>query len=311
MLLSQVGIGGVMKTPEFLLMISVPAIILASLIEAFLLSRREKVDWRELGLSLLNFIVRNVALIALPLSVATPIFELAWRFRLTTIAVDNWLAVALLFFGQEFFYYWFHRASHRIRWFWINHAVHHSPNHLNLSASYRSFIFGHVFGDAIFFVPLVWIGFPPRAVLLTLTFNLLYQTWIHVTWIPKLGPLEWIFNTPSAHRVHHAVNVEYLDANYGGVLTIFDRLFGTYIEEREDLPCRYGLVHPQTSRNPLRVEFDQWRGLMIDLFRARKIGHIFGFLAKPPGWRPDGPGETTEELRRRAGTGAPMSHAAE
>ena len=168
-----------------------------------------------------------------------------------------------------------------------------------------SFIFGHVFGDAIFFVPLVWIGFPPRAVLLTLTLNLLYQTWIHVTWIPKLGPLEWIFNTPSAHRVHHAVNIEYLDANYGGVLTIFDRLFGTYVEEREDLPCRYGLVHPQTSHNPLRVEFDQWPGLMIDLFRARKIADILGFLAKPPGWRPDGPGETTEELRRRARTGSP------
>jgi sterol desaturase/sphingolipid hydroxylase (fatty acid hydroxylase superfamily) len=284
---------------KILFFIIVPATVVASLIEAWILSRSEPFNWRALGVSLTNFIVRNVVLIALPLSIATPIFRLAWEYRLTTIDIHSWRAIALLFVGEEFFYYWFHRASHRIRWFWANHSVHHSPNELNLSASYRSAIFGKLAGEGVFFAPLVWFGFSPDVVLGAVALSLVYQTWIHVTWIPKLGWLELVFNTPSAHRVHHAANIDYLDANFGGVTVIFDRLFGTYIAERADLPCRYGLVHPQTSHNWLRVEFDQWRGLFIDLMRARSLRAFLGFLAMPPGWRPDGPGETTADLRSR------------
>jgi sterol desaturase/sphingolipid hydroxylase (fatty acid hydroxylase superfamily) len=289
-----------MQFGRFLVLVVIPATIIASLIEAWFLSRHEAFDWKALGISLLNFIVRNMVNIAIPLSLATPFFRLAWEHRLATIDLNSWQAVALLFLGEEFCYYWFHRASHRIRWFWANHSVHHSPNQLNLSASYRSAILGKLFGESIFFVPLVWFGFPPRAVLIILALNLVYQTWVHVTWIPKLGPLEWVLNTPSPHRVHHAANVEYLDANYGGVLIIFDRLFGTYIAEREDLPCRYGWVHAQTSYNPLRVEFDQWRSLLGDAFRAKRLAHFVGVLLMPPGWSPDSDGETTEDLRRRA-----------
>ena len=160
---------------------------------------------------------------------------------------------------------------------------------MNLSASYRSAVFGKLAGDAVFFVPLVWLGFHPKAVLAALALNLLYQTWVHVTWVPRLGWLEWILNTPSAHRVHHAANPEYLDANFGGVLIVFDRLFGTYIEERDDLPCRYGLVDPETSRNPLQVEFGRWRELFLDLLHARSVKAFFGHLLMPPGWRPGTP----------------------
>jgi len=283
-----------------LFLVILPSIVLASLIEAWILSRRGAFDWRELGVSLINFVARNIVLVALPLSIANPVFRFAWEHRLTTINVGSWQTLAPLFVGQEFCYYWFHRASHRIRWFWTNHAVHHSSNQLNLAASYRSAVFGKLAGEGIFFVPLVWLGFPPNLVLLMLALNLVYQTWVHVTWIPKLGWLEFILNTASAHRVHHAANVEYLDANYGGVLIVFDRLFGTYVEERADVPCRYGLVHPQTSHNWLRVEFDQWRALFKDLLAARSLRAFLGLLMLPPGWRPDGPGETTEELRRRS-----------
>ncbi|HEY9067200.1 MAG TPA: sterol desaturase family protein, partial [Burkholderiaceae bacterium] len=107
-------------------------------------------------------------------------------------------------------------------------------------------------------------------------------------------------NTPSAHRVHHASNLEYLDGNYGGVLIVFDRLFGTYIAERPDTPCRFGLVKPMTSYNLLVVEFDQWRALWRDLRSAGSLREAWGYLIKPPGWRPDGRGETTEDLRRGA-----------
>jgi sterol desaturase/sphingolipid hydroxylase (fatty acid hydroxylase superfamily) len=287
-----------MELGRLLVIAVLPATVVASLAEAWVLCRYEDFDWKALGVSVLNFAVRNIVLVALPLSIVSPVFRWAWEHRVTTLRADSWASVVLLFLGQELCYYWFHRASHRVRWFWANHAIHHSPNQLNLSASLRSAVFGRLAGEGIFFVPLVWIGFAPKLVFLALAFNLLYQTWIHTTWIPKLGWFEFIFNTPSAHRVHHAANLEYLDANYGGVLILFDRMFGTYIAERSDLPCRYGWVHPQTSHNPFRVEFEQWLSLFRDLVSARRVGAFVGYLFRPPGWRPSGRGETTEELRR-------------
>ncbi len=117
-------------------------------------------------------------------------------------------------------------------------------------------------------MPLIWLGFEPRVVFEMLSLNLLYQFWIHATWIPRLGWLEYVLNTPSAHRVHHAANLEYLDANYGGVLIVFDRLFGTYRGERDDVPCRYGLVEPMVGYNPLRIELLQWQRLGRDLLTS-------------------------------------------
>ena len=109
-----------------------------------------------------------------------------------------------------------------------------------------------------------------------------------------------MLNTPSAHRVHHAANLEYLDANYGGVLIVFDRLFGTYRAERDDVPCRYGLVVPMVGYNPLRIELHQWHALGRDLLAARSLRAVLGHLAMPPGWRADGRGSTTEDLRAQA-----------
>ncbi len=154
-------------------------------------------------------------------------------------------------------------------------------------------------GSVVFFVPLVWFGFHPQLVMITLTLNLAYQFWIHATWIPKLGWLEYVLNTPSSHRVHHASNPAYLDSNYGGVLIVFDRLFGTYISERAGIPCSYGLVKPQTSYNPLRVEFDQWLLMLKDVVAARGLKAKLAHMVMPPGWSTTGPGETTEALRQR------------
>ncbi|MDW9249992.1 fatty acid hydroxylase superfamily protein [Burkholderia cepacia] len=155
-------------------------------------------------------------------------------------------------------------------------------------------------GAAMFFTPLVWLGVRPEAVLAILSFNLMYQFWLHNTWMPKLGWLEYVFNTPSAHRVHHASNLDYLDANYGGVLIVFDRLFGTYVAERADEPCRFGLVTPARSRNPFVVELEHWASLARDVATARDAWTAIRFVLLPPGWRPDNQGETTEELRRRS-----------
>ena len=172
--------------------------------------------------------------------------------------------------------------------------MHHSPNQLNLAAAYRLGWFGKFTGTSLFFTPLF--------------LNLLYQFWLHADWIPRLGWLEYVLNTPSSHRVHHARNPEYLDANYGGVLIVFDRLFGTYIAERDDVRCDYGLIsHPKSSHNILVINFEPWIGLLKDLRSARSPREVWMYLFAPPGWRPDGEGLTTAEIRRRAGLVAAAS----
>ena len=281
------------------LLYALPIALTASLVEALVLARRNQYDWKAAGISALDQVGHQI-LAFLPLSIATPVFAFAWQHRLTTVPLNNAWSLFALFFGQEFCYYWYHRSAHRVRWFWATHAVHHSPNELNLSAAYRLGWTGKLTGNTLFYTPLTWLGFRPELVLLTLSLNLLYQFWIHATWIPRLGWLEFIFNTPSAHRVHHASNLNYLDANYGGVLVIFDRLFGTHTPERDAEPCRYGLVKPVTGYNLFNIEFHAWRDLARDVLSARSVGEAFGYLVRPPGWRPDGAGGTTEDLRRRS-----------
>jgi sterol desaturase/sphingolipid hydroxylase (fatty acid hydroxylase superfamily) len=286
----------------FLLFVATPAVLVLALLEAIALSRHRHYDWGAFGTSAIDLVLRTAVNILLPLSIAAPLIRLAYQHRLMTIKLDGWTIALLLFVGQEFCYYWFHRAAHRVRWFWGNHAVHHSPNDLNLGTALRVGLLGKLTGTGLFFVPLIWLGFNPRIVFVVLSLNLLYQFWIHATWIPKLGWLEGILNTPSAHRVHHAANLEYLDANYGGVLIIFDRMFGTYAKERDDLPCRYGLVEPLNSNNILKVEFSEWVKLARDLAAARSMRTFFSHLFMPPGWAPHGEGNTTEELRARHST---------
>ncbi len=278
-------------------------VVSVSLVEAFFLARKARrqgkaYPWHEMRLSLVDMIGRKL-MVLLPLSLATPIFAFAWDHRLFTVEINSALAVLLLFIGQEFCYYWYHRASHRIRFFWATHAVHHSPNELTLGTAYRLGWTGKLTGTAVFFTPLVFLGVRPEVVLATLSLNLPYQFWLHTTWIPKLGWFEYVFNTPSAHRVHHASNVDYLDANYGGVLILFDRLFGTYVEEREDEPCRFGLVHPTTTHNPLVNQFEHWVSLGKDMMKSGNVLNAVGYLTMPPGWAPDGKGQTTQALRQQ------------
>ena len=298
---------------QAVLLVFAPLVLLASFAEAIVLSWRarqarrqdpaaevEMYDWRAMGVSLADQVGRNLMRLV-PVTLATPAFAWAEANQLFRLELDTWVAVAGLFLAQEFLYYWYHRSAHRVRFFWANHAVHHSPNQLNLSAAYRLGWFGQFAGAAIFFTPLVWLGFEAKVVMSVLAINLLYQFWIHATWIPRLGWLEYVLNTPSAHRVHHASNLRYLDANYGGVLIIFDRLFGTYIEESADEPCIYGWTNAVQTHNTFVIEVGPWIALVRDMISAPSPIKALAYLVMPPGWRADGPGETTEELRARAG----------
>ncbi len=253
-------------------------------------------DWSEAWLSVADMAGRRL-LALLPIGIATPVFAWVWDHRLFTIELSGFAAFIMLFLGLEFFYYWYHRVSHRVRFFWATHAVHHSPNQLTLSTSFRLGWTNKLSGTTLFYTPLVFLGFDPKVVLTALSLNLLYQFWLHTTLIPKLGWLELILNTPSAHRVHHASNLDYLDANYGGVLIIFDRLFGTYRAERVEEPCVYGLVKPMRTRNVLTMEFSQWSDLYRDMRQAPNPFSALALLVMPPGWSPDGKSLTTEALR--------------
>jgi sterol desaturase/sphingolipid hydroxylase (fatty acid hydroxylase superfamily) len=207
-----------MQTIYQILYWSTPAVIALSAIEAGVLWWMRRIyDWRAALASLTDLLVRQyVVYVYLAFGLADPLIGWAVQHRVATIPVGTAGSIALLFVGQEFCYYWFHRCSHRVRFFWASHAVHHSTNRFNLSAAYRFGWVGRLIGTNAFFVPLIWLGFPPRAVFITLNLGLLYQFWIHTDWVPRLGPLDWILNTPSHHRVHHAANPEYLDKNYGG-----------------------------------------------------------------------------------------------
>jgi len=249
-----------------------------TLIEAALLRRYapDTLNWKESAISFLDQFAGLLIKTLVPLSIAVPAFNYAYAHRLFTIDLTSVWSVVLLFLLVDFSYYWYHRVSHRVRWFWTLHAVHHSTNHYNLSTIWRTGLTGPLLGIGFFWVPLAWLGFSPEVIYTAITLDTTYQIWVHNTWMPKLGWLEKIINTPSLHRVHHAANLEYLDANYGGILIIFDRMFGTYLEERDDIAPRYGLVHPMTSNNFLVVEFDQTIGLLNDLYHAKDMRTFLG-----------------------------------
>ena len=261
-----------MQTINAILYWSTLAVIVFAAIEAAVLLGvlRRAYDWRASLCSLTDLLVRQYVVYAyLAFGPVDWLVGWAWVHRVATVPFGGAASIAAVFVGQEFAYYWFHRCSHHWRFWWASHAVHHSTNEMNLSAAFRFGWVGRLIGSTLFFIPLIWLGFTPRAVFVTLNLNLLYQFFIHTTWVPRLGPLEWVLNTPSHHRVHHAANLEYRDKNFGGVLIIFDRLFGTFAAERPGVPIRYGLVVPLRSYNPLWIAFHEFVALGGELWRAR------------------------------------------
>lgn len=164
---------------------------------------------------------------------------------------------------QDFCYYWFHRASHRIRWMWAAHVAHHSSENMNFSTAFRQSLMYPIAGMWLFWVPLVIIGFEPKWVVFAVLLNLGLQFFVHTQWVRSLGWLELVFNTPSHHRVHHGRNPQYIDKNYAGVLIIWDKLFGTFEPEVETV--RYGVTKPVESFNPLVVTFKAWQEMFDEL----------------------------------------------
>ena len=260
-----------------------PALIGLVFFEIYYYRKQQKpFPYREAGTSFLAFIIFqgiNVFQAKFLANIQTQVY--GWRVHSFDMqAVWHWV---LLFFTVEFLYYWQHRAAHSITWLWASHSVHHSPSTFTVSGAYRlsiTTVFSFFF---VFYLPIYLLGFPLEAVGIVYTLDLLYQFWLHTDMIPKLGWFEILFNTPSHHRVHHAINPIYLDKNHGGVLVLFDKLFGTFQEELETEPCRYGLVDKQPTFNIFKLFFQDWFAIARHILEVRSVKELYLCTFGAPG----------------------------
>lgn len=220
-------------------------------------------EWRDTAANLAMGL-GNVVVSALLRTVSFGALVWVSRHGLFPLDGSRWWHWALLIPAEDFCYYWFHRAHHEVRCLWAAHVNHHSSRRFNLAVALRQSWTTPLTGF-VFWLPLALVGFAPWMILTAQAISLLYQFWIHTEAVRSLGPLERVLNTPSHHRVHHGANRRYLDRNYGGILIIWDRLFGTFEPERE--PARYGLVHDIDTYNPLRIAFHEWAAMLRELRR--------------------------------------------
>lgn len=285
--------------------LSIPFFILLILVEMVLWKVRGTVVYeaRDAAASLAMGL-GNVVVGALTGGSVYLLYTWVHGFRVFDIGY-TWWGIAVTMVAWDFMFYWSHRLGHEHRWFWANHIIHHSSQHYNLTTALRQPWTSKLTGLSILGVPAIWLGIPPELFFFSGGVNLVYQFWIHTEAVDRLGPLEWVLNTPSHHRVHHATNPRYLDANYGGILIVWDRLFGTFVAEQRADPPRYGLVKNIRTFNPLWIAFHEYAAVARDLWHARSLREVCGYIFGPPGWSPDGSRKTSAQIqaewRRRSG----------
>ena len=266
---------------------AVPVFLLVLILEA--VSYRFLPDDEERG-----FEVRDTAT-SLSMGIGSLVVGLPWKAVVVVayaglysvspwqLPVDAWWTWVLLFFADDVAYYWFHRLHHEMRVLWASHVVHHSSQYYNLSTALRQS--WTPMTSLPFWLPLALVGFPPWMILLQQAISLIYQFFLHTERVGRLWrPVEWVFNTPSHHRVHHASDAGYLDRNYAGVLIVWDRLFGTF--SPEVVRPTYGLTKNITTYNPVRVAFGEYAALWQDLRAAASWRDRVGYLVRHPGWAP-------------------------
>ena len=202
--------------------------------------------------------------------------------RMDASSVFTWIFAFVVY---DFFYYWFHRISHERQIFWASHVAHHQSEDYNLSTALRQTGTGALL-TWIFYIPVFLIGVPSYVFVSVASLNLIYQFWVHSEHIPKLGFYEWVFVTPSNHRVHHAQNDEYIDKNYGGVFIIWDRMFGTFKEEETKIPCIYGIRGPIKTFNPIWANLHIYVQMLKDIWGSKSLKDKLYVPFAQTGWRP-------------------------
>ena len=293
-----------MQVPELpdLILYAIPFFVITLLIEGYIIIKHTPKTYatKDAVTSILtgligNVIIGNLITKVIPLIIFTYIWE---HYRLTTIPFV-WWSWLLIFFLEDFAYYINHRIGHRSRLFWASHVVHHSSEKYNLSTALRQTWTGGFYGF-VFWAWLALLGFHPVMIFAQMSISLIYQYWIHTELINKMPKwFEYIFNTPSHHRVHHGKNPLYLDKNYAGILIIWDRMFGTFQAEMEEEKVVYGLTTNIKTYNLLKIAFNEWIVLFKEAFGAKTtfINKLKYFI-KPPGWRHDGTGIQSEDMLR-------------
>lgn len=217
-----------------------------------------------------------------------------------TLLSYEWMSIHLALFQQEvsiasiliafividFYGYWSHRLSHQINFLWNKHAIHHSSEEFNLSCALRQSISSFVNLFTFLLLPAAIVGVPAKVIAITLPIHLFLQFWYHTKHIKKMGILEKIIVTPSHHRVHHAINPEYMDKNHGQIFIFWDKLFGTFQEELDDVPAVFGITRPAQTWNPFRINFQHLWLLISDAWRAENWKDKLTIWFQPTGWRP-------------------------
>ncbi len=234
----------------------------------------------------LGLLFGNIIVSLLSQGLIISLYFYLYQFSVVKInnSLPSWAVWLLTFVAIDFVFYWYHRASHRVRILWAVHMNHHSSVEMNFSVAFRQAWFGPL-SKVPFFLVLPLIGFDPSITAVAGVCSTLWGVVGHTQVIGRLGWLDSIFNTPSTHRVHHGTNPEYIDRNYGNLLIIWDRIFGTYA--REKAPVRFGLVNNIDTNNPIKITFHTWAAMYKDISKAHLLTHKLAYIFGPPDWKPE------------------------
>ena len=265
--------------------VGAPIVIALILIES-LVSSSKKLGYYKRGDSMgtIGLIIGNVIVNLLTKTSILGFYLFLYQYKLFDISsLSLWIQVISTLIVIDFIYYWFHRTSHRVRFFWGIHMNHHSSEEMNFLVSLRQAWFNPLFRLPFFFI-LPLIGFDPLLTFVVGAASTLWAVIQHTQTIGKLGPLEWFMVTPSAHRVHHGVNVEYLNKNFGNLFIVWDRIFGTYAEEKEAVI--FGLTTNVKTFNPFRITAFSWLQFVNDFKQSNNLSDKFMSFFGSPEWSP-------------------------
>jgi alkylglycerol monooxygenase len=269
-----------------LIVLAIPVYFSLILLE-LLIARVQEKDYYRLSDTINDFscgLIQQLVEVFLKTLLFAGYVVLYERWRLLEVPMGSAAAWVACLLGVDFLYYWFHRKSHEVNAFWAAHVVHHQSEDYNLAVALRQGSFQGAF-SWVFYLPLAVIGFPPLMFLTVSSIDTLYQFWIHTRAIGRLGPLEWVLNTPSHHRVHHGRNPKYIDRNHAAMFIVWDRMFGTFKAEEEE-PV-YGITTPLRSWNPLWANVHYWADLFAKARRTARPWDKLRLFLERPGWHPD------------------------
>ena len=285
-------------TNEMVYLVGLPVVFALIAIEVLVMAVK-RVRYYKLDdtLGTLGMLAGNLAMGAVTKSLFFACMVWTYQFRLFDLQADlpPWLLCLVALFLIDLMFYIWHRASHRVRFLWAIHLSHHSSQELNFAVAFRQPVLAPLF-KIPFFSFLPFLGLDPTIIVVVGTISTLWGVVGHTQIVPKLGIAEWFLNTPSAHRVHHGINRQYVDKNYANMFIFIDRLLGTYEPEVE--PVTYGLITQANTNNPLTLTTMEWANIWQDLMTARSLGEVVCYVCGPPGWKPSNLAPTQVQAQR-------------